>query len=106
MESYSERLEREIKELQLKYPSLEKMMKDIKKAYFMSNSEIDYEIEKDAMAYNAAKVFIELIKPPCEHRWYRTTKNYKRIKKCFECGEIKDVQPKNDMQCGVGKNNI
>ena len=46
------------------------------------------------------------VEPPCNHRWIRTTKNYKRIKRCSICAEIKNVQPKNDMQCGVGKNNI
>ena len=26
---------------------------------------------------------------PCKHKWVRTTKNYKSIRKCVECGEIK-----------------
>lgn len=26
---------------------------------------------------------------PCNHKWVRTTKNYKSIRKCVECGEIK-----------------
>lgn len=25
----------------------------------------------------------------CKHRWFRTTKDYKKAKKCMDCGEIK-----------------
>lgn len=36
---------------------------------------------------------------PCNHRWIRTTKNYKRIKKCSECGEVKEVEEKLPTNC-------
>ena len=42
----------------------------------------------DAMEKYAA-MKIEEHKNQCKHRWARTTKNYKSIKKCIHCGEIK-----------------
>lgn len=28
----------------------------------------------------------------CKHRWFRTTKNYKSVKKCLDCGAIAHKQ--------------
>lgn len=40
----------------------------------------------------SATTFVDL--KPCNHRWVRTTKNYIRVKKCLDCGEIKYPEPR------------
>lgn len=67
--------EKAIEFFQANYPLLE-MPKDI--------DEIDY--------YQMIEFIEWLIKGkflPCKHLWIRTTKNYKRAKKCYNCGKIK-----------------
>jgi hypothetical protein len=64
METYTERLQREIKELQVVHPTLEAMMKEIRASFFMSNMEIDYEVERDARAYRAVQKFLTTLNLP------------------------------------------
>lgn len=37
----------------------------------------------------AINVLLEWRYPDCEHEWYRTTKNYKKVRKCLRCGKIR-----------------
>ncbi len=50
--------------------------------------------DADEVDYYQMIEFVEwLIKQkdvPCKHRYFRTTKNYKSVRKCGYCGEIKN----------------
>ena len=37
----------------------------------------------------AINVLLEWKYPDCEHEWFPTTKNYKKVRKCLRCGKIR-----------------
>jgi len=60
MEMYSDRLEREVKEFELNYPEIDKLIKKIQEINNMPSFEFDYNIErKHLMFRECIKIFLK-----------------------------------------------
>jgi len=60
MESYSERLERECKETEKRFPEVQKIVDEVLRIDRMSSFEFDYNIERRYLMYAAIKRILEL----------------------------------------------
>lgn len=58
MESFVERITREMNEIEETYPGVTQMIQEIRKAYQMSNMDIDYLEERDRQAFKAVERFL------------------------------------------------
>lgn len=55
MESYSERLERECKEIEESFPEIKKIILEVSRIKQISTFEFDYEIERKHLMYETIK---------------------------------------------------
>jgi len=58
MESFVDRLRREMNEIEETYPGVTQMIQEIRKSYQMSNMDIDYFEERDRQAFKAVEKFL------------------------------------------------